>query len=293
MAVYYGEFAFDGIVQTLLASEDPYLAAITPWAERGRVAGAMPAVGASLASYHAYGRASVKEVLGPGFESARRLEAETFDSMVFLNREDHFEAHPLPVEAQFSAAFGISVADFDGDGNEDLFPAQNFFGVDEETSRHDAGMGLVLLGDGRGGFRSLLPDASGVRIPGEQRSSAVADFDGDGSMDLVVTQHGGLTRLFRNRSGREGVRIRLKGTAGNPEGVGAVIRLRYGDRLSRALALHAGGGYLSADSLQCIVAGPTAPTGVQVRWPGGRVNDWPWPAGAQRVVLSADGIRPR
>lgn len=293
VALYYGEFALDGIVQTLLASEDPHLAAMTPWAERGRVAGAMPAVGASLASYHAYGRASVKEVLGPGYESARRLEAGTFDSTVFLNRGDHFEARPLPAEAQYSPAFGVSVADFDGDGNEDLFLAQNFFGVDEETSRHDAGMGLVLVGNGRGGFRPLTPDASGVRISGEQRASAVADFDGDGRMDLVVTQHGGLTRLFRNRSGREGVRIRIRGTAGNPDAVGAVVRVRHGDRFSRAIELHAGGGYLSEDTLESVVAGSASPTGIQVRWPGGRVQEWPWPDGAKRVDVSSAGVRPR
>jgi hypothetical protein len=55
------------------------------------------------------------------------LEASTFDSMVFLNRGDAFEAQPLPVEAQFAPAFGLAVGDFDGDGNEDLFLAQNFF----------------------------------------------------------------------------------------------------------------------------------------------------------------------
>jgi hypothetical protein len=99
----------------------------------------------------------VQEVLGGEAATAGELRATTFDSMVFLNRGDHFEARQLPIEAQFAPAFGISVADFDGDGNEDVFLAQNFFGVDAETSRHDAGIGLVLVGDGRGGFRALGP----------------------------------------------------------------------------------------------------------------------------------------
>src|SRR6185436_18427032 len=125
-------------------------------------------------------------VLGERFSAARELTSGTFDSMVFLNLGGHFEARTLPIEAQFAPAFGVSVADFDGNGNEDIFLAQNFFGVDAETSRHDAGTGLVLLGDGRGGFRALGPGESGVAIYGEQRGSAVADFDGDGCTDLVV-----------------------------------------------------------------------------------------------------------
>ncbi|MCI0535622.1 MAG: VCBS repeat-containing protein, partial [Verrucomicrobiales bacterium] len=202
--MFYGDFAGDGVVQTLLASADPWLSKVTPWRERKVVAAAIPSVAERLPDHHAYGRASVQEVLGDKAAMARELLAATPDSTVFLNRGDHFEARPLPIEAQFAPAFGVSVADFDGDGNEDLFLAQNFFGVDAETSRHDAGIGLALLGDGRGGFRALGPRESGVVIYGEQRGSAVADFDGDGRMDLAVAQHGGPAKLFRNVRGAAG-----------------------------------------------------------------------------------------
>ena len=35
----------------------------------------------------------------------------------------------LPISAQLSPVFGVSVSDFDGDGFEDAFLAQNFFGT--------------------------------------------------------------------------------------------------------------------------------------------------------------------
>src|SRR5947207_8155002 len=196
--LFYGEFAGNGVVQTVLASWDPELADVTPWREWKAVASAIPSVAERLPNHHAYGLASIQQVLGDKTAAARELRATTPESMLFLNRGDHFEAHRLPVEAQFSPAFGVSVADFDGDGNEDVFLAQNFFGVDAETSRHDAGTGPGLLGHGRRGFRALSPLEAGIAIYGEQRGSAVADFDGDGRVDLVVAQHNGPTRLFRN-----------------------------------------------------------------------------------------------
>ena len=291
--LFYGDFADNGIVQTLLASADPWLSKVTPWRERKAVVAAIPAVAERFPTHHLYGRASVEEVLGGKSAAARRWEGAMPDSMVLLNRGDYFEARPLPIEAQFSPAFGISVGDWDGDGHEDLFLAQNFFGVDAETARQDAGAGLVLLGDGRGRFRALRPQESGIAIYGEQRGSAVADMDGDGRADLAVAQHGGATRLFRNARGKPGLRVTLRGPKGNPTGVGAMVRLKFGDRFGPAREIHAGSGYWSQDSATLVLAAPTAPDAVQVRWPGGQARDWPWPMGAKAVEVSGEGVKPR
>jgi hypothetical protein len=289
--LFHGDFAGDGIVQTLLASADPMLGKTTPWRDRNAVVAVIPSVAGRLTSHHAYGRAGIEEVLGDAASNARRLTATAFDSMVFLNRGDHFEARPLPSEAQFAPAFGISVADFDGDGNEDLFLAQNFFGVDAGTARDDAGTGLILLGDGRGNFRALPPAESGVAIYGEQRGAAVADFDGDGRVDIAVGQQNGPVKIFRNQTGKQGVRISLQGSKENPDGIGAVVRMKWKGHYGPARELHLGGGYWSQDSTVPVMAAPTTPEAVWLRWPGGDTQEFPWPGDASAVAISRQAIK--
>jgi len=186
------------------------------------------------------------------------------------------------------------VADFDGDGHEDVFLSQNFFGTRTDTSRYDAGRGLLLRGDGRGGFDAVTGHQSGLLIYGEQRGAAAGDYDGDGRTDLVVTQVGAETKLYRNETGRPGLRVRLLGPTGNPQGVGAVLRLRAGEELGPAREVHAGSGYWSQDSAVQVMTGPSgqAPgtkTGIQVRWPGGKVVEARVPTGASEISVDSNG----
>lgn len=93
--------------------------------------------------------------------------------------------------------------------------------------------------------------------------------------DLVVTQNATPTKLYRNVGARPGLRVRLQGPPSNPDGVGAVLRLRCGDRWGPARELHAGSGYWSQDSVTAVLGIRAAPRAVQVRWPGGKISEQP------------------
>jgi hypothetical protein len=174
----------------------------------------------------------------------------------------------------------------DGDGREDLFLAQNFFGVEPQTSRHDAGRGVWLKGDGRGNFVAVRGQESGVKVYGEQRGCALCDYDGDGRVDLVVTQNGAETKLYRNILARPGLRVRLKGPPGNPTGVGAVLRLKFSDHYGPAREVHAGSGYWSQDSAVQVLGAAEPPTQIEVRWPNGRQTTADVPAGAREIEVT-------
>jgi len=289
LMIYYGDLAGDGSVQLVEAHYEAALRKTVPERQLEILAKGLPFLGESFSTHRAYSVASVAEVLGDRLNAAKAWQAIWLESTVFLNRGDHFEVHVLPVEAQMAPGFGICVGDFDGEGNEDLFLAQNFFGTQPETPRYDAGRGLWLRGDGRGGFSAVPGQESGVAVYGEGRGCALCDFDGDGRVDLAVAQNSAATRLYRNQTGRPGLRVRLEGPLGNPQGIGAVLRLKCGERFGPAREIHGGSGYWSQDSTVQVMATREPPTQIWVRWPGGKTVTADIPAGAREISVRFDG----
>ena len=252
-----------------------------------RIGSAIPSVKARFATFAAFAAADVDAVLGPAAATAKRVGATTFAHTVFLNRGDHFEAHALPTAAQLAPALGVVVSDFDGDGREDLFLAQNFFPTEINTMRFDAGAGLLLLGDGTGGFRAQTVQASGLSILGDQRGAAAADYDGDGRVDLAVAQNGAPMTLWHNHRAAPGVRVTLHGGAGNPLGIGAQLRVVVNGTPGPVRAVVAGSGYWSMDAATPTMAWPRGATAVTVRWPnGGGTQTMPIGPGTRTAVVT-------
>ena len=274
--VRYGNFSGGPGVDVLESHWDPQLGREVPDRQLNALAKGMPFLRERFSSHRAFSQAGVEDLLGAKTNTATVLEAGWLESTVFLNRGGRFEAVPLPVEAQMSAAFGLCVGDADGDGVEDLFLAQNFFGAQPETPRLDGGRGLWLQGDGRGGFRAVEGQVSGVRIPGEQRGAALADFDEDGRVDLAVAQNGGGTMLFRNQMARPGIRVQLEGLASNRLGIGAQIAWVYPEGRGPIREVHAGSGYWSEDGAAVVLGVRETPKAVWVRWPGGQITETPF-----------------
>jgi hypothetical protein len=286
--LYHGDFNGDGKTQLLEAYLNPGMKKIVPWRDMNLMSTAMPWVRERFATHQAFALAGVGDVLGERAAKAVELKATTLASMILLNRGGRFEAALLPAQVQWSPAMGLAVADADGDGREDLFISQNFFAVRPEDDRLDAGRGLWLRGDGTGKLQVVPGQESGVKVYGEQRGAAVADFDGDGRTDLVVTQNGAETKLYRNTAARPGLRITLE-SAGGADAVGAQVRLIFGERKGPARELRAGGGYWSQDSLRPVLSAPEVPTQLWVRWPGGKTTTSSIPQAARDIVMDAEG----
>ena len=289
LELIYGDMNGDGTTEVIEAYHDAGLKALVPERQMDFLARSMPFLRTRFDSNMKFGRASVPEILGDKWPTAQRLSASWLESAVFLNRGDRFEVRVLPADAQMSPAFAVCAQDFDGDGRQDLFLSQNFFSAQPDTPRLDAGRGLLLRGDGRGGFQPVPGQQSGLLIYGEQRGAAAADFDRDGRVDIVVTQNGAETKLYRNATAKPGLRVRLSSGAGNRDAVGAVLRVEQGGVPGPASEVHAGSGYWSHDSVMQVMALRDGPGRLMVRWPGRGATTNDIPSGAREVLVEAGG----
>lgn len=174
-------------------------------------------------------------------------------------------------------AFGTLAADFDGDGWPDILLANGH--IEPEIQRFQPltsyAQPLQLfrnLGGGRGFELVPEPEGSALAGPWVARGLAAADLDGDGDLDLLLTQNGASARLLRNdRASGSWLRLALRGRRSNPNAYGAAITAVRGERvLQRTLV--SGRSYLSASEPLLTLGLGDLPhlDRLEIRWPSGQ-----------------------
>lgn len=272
-------------VQTLVASRASrsITGPMLPWRDWKSITAVIPGAMDQFPTHVQFSKAHAPDLLENLDGDVITESADYFTSTVFLNRGSHFNAIPLPPPAQWSPVMGIAVTDINGDGHEDLVLTQNFFGVDTESARQDAGTSLILLGTGDGTFNPLSTTESGLVIHGEGRGVAIGDFNNDGRPDVVIAQHQGPVQVLLNITGRPGVRVEL-----DPPVPGASVRPFFGSRAGprRELRLGEADGSVSSAILLLGCHNGAMPDQIEVRWPGKAAQMLPWPKAERRLRIT-------
>ncbi len=175
-----------------------------------------------------------------------------------------------------SLGWGGGFFDYDNDGDLDLLVASGhvYPGVekfDPATSYRQRN--LLLENDGGGRFREVgTRSGPGLAALHLGRGAAFGDYDDDGDIDVAVVNDGEPPSLLRNDGGnaRPWIKLRLRGTGSNRDGIGARVRLTAGGR-SQFRELRLNGGYLSSHDprLHFGLGEAGVADQIQVRWPSG------------------------
>ncbi|MGQ9592517.1 MAG: CRTAC1 family protein [Planctomycetota bacterium] len=168
------------------------------------------------------------------------------------------------------SAWGGSFLDFDNDGDLDLFVANGSeFGVGTEENlllEHVRGP------DGRRSFRKA-DGGPALRVADLARGCAVGDYDSDGDLDVAILCLDRPSRLLRNDVGNKNhwIKVRLRGTKSNRDGIGARVTVRAGD-LVLVEERKSAASYISQNDprLHFGLGSRTKVDAIEVRWPSGR-----------------------
>lgn len=123
--------------------------------------------------YADFSTKTVQELTEPAkLDSSLRKKINTLESKVFLNNGNgQFDVVTLPFDAQIFPVTAIHSGDFTRNGTSDILLTGNIFDVKPSYGgRQDAGLGLLLEGDGTGNFVEVPYHKSGYLIRGEGRA---------------------------------------------------------------------------------------------------------------------------
>ncbi len=167
-----------------------------------------------------------------------------------------------------SISWGVVSLDYDNDGARDLYVA---------LMRHDrpGAFNPLFRNDGTGVFRDI-GHASGADDPGPSVGVALADYDNDGWVDLVVGNYDRSYRLFRNTAlaGDANRWLALRLVGGGPvnrDAVGARAYVTTSDGRVQMQDVHNGSSVGSGNALTLYFGlGEAEIEAVEIVWPDGK-----------------------
>ncbi|MCA6078917.1 VCBS repeat-containing protein [Fulvivirga sedimenti] len=212
-----------------------------------QLSGQSPIFRSRFSSYQEYGRTRIDQLLTPEeMDGAVVLSVDYLHTSYIENLGNgRFSVKQLPLEAQVAPVNGISVGDFNNDDKLDVMMVGNDYGNEVNMGQYDAMIGLVLLGDGQGGFAPQSVLNSGFMVRGDAK--ALVRLAGAEGYDVYLAS--------QNRGPVEAYSVtnqRIKHINVGPADFKAI--LTYADGHKQLVELTYGQGFLSQSTRKLSVS---------------------------------------
>jgi len=195
VSMYVNDFDMNGTAEQIICvyeGDSSY-----PMALKHDLTRQIPFLQKKYPKYELYKEQTISDMFAPEqLANAIQLDVAQLKTSLFINDgTGRFTSLPLPLETQFSTVMSAEAGDFNKDGNIDLLLGGNLYHVKPEVGRYDASYGHFLAGDGQGGFESLPPKLSGLRLKGEVRD--IQSIQTRSGRILVVARSNDPLQLFK------------------------------------------------------------------------------------------------
>lgn len=158
----------------------------------------IPAIKSAYKDYSTFSTATVQDIFGTdALTSSLNYSVTNFASSYLENTNGTFNLKELPELAQLAPVNDIQLLDVNKDGNLDALLVGNLYVSEVETPRADAGIGLLLLGDGTGSFETVPMNKSGVQTNYDSKHAVVIKV-GNRNVVAVANNNGPMQFLQLN-----------------------------------------------------------------------------------------------
>ncbi len=165
---------------------------------RGCSSAQMPFIQTKFPTFDEFAQADMKTVYGSeNLESALNYKITTLSTSFIENKGNGtFEIKVLPNEVQLAPVFGLLAEDFNKDGNLDILFSGNFYAPEVETTRYDASVGALLIGDGKNNFEPVHLEESGFNAPQDARAMVPIKLRKEFKSGVIVMNNNNKLQVF-------------------------------------------------------------------------------------------------
>ena len=159
----------------------------------------MPYVADKFKDFNSFASSKLLDILPEDkVDDAVIYDIHNFESIILINEGGKLLRQSLPIQVQISPIKSSLVLDVNNDGNKDIITVGNHYGVEVETTRYDASIGAVLLGDGKNNFHFISPSQSGFYVPDDSRDINYIEQENNQNT-IIVTNNNSSPSLFKDK----------------------------------------------------------------------------------------------